>query len=237
MSTFLPEVSIWVQLLATVDEVPVHVVALDGYWLDRTEVTNRMFADFLNSVGNKLEGGTNLLNQLNPFVWIFEKDGKWQVMPGREHYPIVAVSWYGANDYCQWAGRQLPTEAQWEYAARGVGGRQFPWGNMDPSCERARFFGCGSMPVEVGSLPSGQTPLGIYDLAGDVAEWVNDRYAADYYQQSPQLNPSGPINGYYRVIRGGGWQSSYTELQTTHRQWAGADERNEGIGFRCSLTP
>lgn len=222
---------------ANPDEIPVHTVELDGYWLDRTEVNNAMFTSFLNSTGNRLEGGTNWLNPLNPLVWIFEKDGRWQTLPGKEKYPVVGVSWYGANAYCEWAGRQLPTEAQWEYAAKGVENRRFPWGTDDLNCEHARFLGCGNTPIEGESLPLGSSPFGVFDLAGNVAEWVNDRYAADYYQQSPRLNPTGPMNGYYRVIRGGYWGSPYIELQTTHRDWAGADKRSEYIGFRCALTP
>ena len=219
------------------DELPVHTVLLDGYWLDRTEVNNAMFASFLNWAGNRSEGGTNWLNPLNALVWIFEKDGRWQTMLGKEKYPIVGVSWYGANAYCEWAGRHLPTEAQWEYAAKGADGRRFPWGNNDLNCDHARFSGCGNKPVEVGSLPLGLTPFGVFDLAGNVGEWINDRYAADYYQKSPRMNPSGPMNGYYRVIRGGYWGSTYIALQTAHRDWAGADERSESLGFRCALTP
>jgi formylglycine-generating enzyme required for sulfatase activity len=222
---------------ANPDAIPVHTVQLDGYWLDRTEVSNAMFTSFLNSAGNRLEGGTNWLNPLNPLVWIYEKDGRWQTLPGKEKYPIVGVSWYGANAYCEWAGRHLPTEAQWEYAARGVDSRRFPWGNDDLNCDHARFLGCGNTPIEVESLPLGSSPFGVFDLAGNVAEWVNDRYAADYYQQSPRLNPTGPTNGYYRVIRGGYWGSAYIALQTAHRDWAGADEHSDGIGFRCALTP
>ncbi len=219
------------------DEAPVHTVQLDGYWMDRTEVSNEMFAKFLNSAGNQSEGGTTWLNSRNPFVWIREKDGVWQITSGKENYPVAAVSWYGAHAYCQWAGRRLPTEAEWEYAAKGVEDRHFPWGNTNLECNRAQFLGCGNTPVDVGSLLLGGSPFGVFDLAGNVAEWVNDRYAADYYQQSPLSNPPGPVNGYYRVIRGGYWGSAYIQLQTTHRDWAGADMRSESVGFRCALTP
>jgi formylglycine-generating enzyme required for sulfatase activity len=219
------------------DETPVHSVQLDGYWLDRTEVTNSMFANFLNTRGNQMEGGTTWLNTRDPFVWVFEKDGVWQTFPGRENYPIVGVSWYGANAYCQWAGHRLPTEAEWEYAAKGVDNRRFPWGDDYLDCNHARYSGCGNTPVEVGSLSLGVSPFGVFDLAGNVAEWLNDRYAADYYQQSPRLNPTGPINRYYRVIRGGYWGNTYIQLQTSHRDWAGADQRDASVGFRCALTP
>ena len=219
------------------NEAPVHTVSLNGYWLDRTEVTNQMFGRFLNAEGNKQEGGTTWLDPIDPFVWVFEKDGTWQILPGRENYPIVNVSWYGAKAYCAWAGRELPTEAQWEYAAKGADSHRFPWGNDAPECDQARFSGCGNTPAEAGSLLLGSNPWGVFDLAGNVAEWIKDRYAADYYQQSPQEEPPGPINGYYRVIRGGYWGSTYLALQTSHRDWAGADERINSVGFRCVLTP
>ena len=219
------------------DAGPIHMVRLDGFWLDSTEVTNTMFANFLNMAGNKTEGGANWLNARDPLVQIFEKSGKWQAQLGKENYPIVGVSWYGANAYCKWADRRLPTEAEWEYAARGVDGRRFPWGNDDLSCARAQYFGCGKGTIQAGSLTLGVSPFGIFDMAGNVSEWVNDRYAADYYQTASLENPAGPPNGYYRVIRGGSWESTYLYLRTTHRVWAGADDHDHRVGFRCALTP
>ena len=220
------------------DQSPIHTVQLDGFWLDRTEVTNEMFVRFLNAQGNQQEGGTTWLDPIDPFVWILEKDGVWQTRSERDNnYPALKVSWYGAKAYCAWAGRDLPTEAQWEYVAKGLENRRFPWGNDDPVCSLARYSGCGNSPVEVGSLLDGANPWGILNLAGNVAEWTNDRYAADYYSQSPQANPPGPINGYYRVIRGGSWQSAYIALQTFNRKWAGADENINSVGFRCVLNP
>lgn len=220
------------------DQTPIHTVQLNGFWLDRTEVTNEMFVRFLNAQGNQQEGGTTWLDPTDPFVWIVDKDGVWQTRSERDNnYPALKVSWYGAKAYCAWAGRDLPTEAQWEYAAKGMENRRFPWGNDDPVCSLARFSGCGNSPVEVGSLLSGANVWGVLNLAGNVAEWTNDRYAADYYSQSPQENPPGPINGYYRVIRGGSWQSTYLPLQTFNRKWAGADENINSVGFRCAMAP
>ena len=219
------------------DQAPVHDVFISGYWLDSTEVTSKMYSTFLNSEGNQIEGGISWLNQTEPYVGVFEKDGSWQVLPGMENLPIVGVSWYGAQAYCQWAGRQLPTEAQWEFAAGGVQWFRFPWGNEELDCDHARYAGCGDAPVDVESLPLGRNSFGVYGLAGNVAEWVNDRYAADYYEQSPRVNPTGPVNGYYRVIRGGFWRSPYLSLQSWHRDWAGADTRESSIGFRCALNP
>lgn len=161
----------------------------------------------------------------------------WQALSGKDGHPVVGVSWYGAKAYCEWAGRSLPTEAQWEYAAAGADGLRFPWGDDGPDCSLSRFLGCGNQPVQAGGLPSGASPFGIYEMAGNVAEWVNDRYAPDYYQGSPTENPTGPPNGYYRVFRGGSWGSSYLGLRTAHRNWAGADARGSDIGFRCALNP
>jgi formylglycine-generating enzyme required for sulfatase activity len=219
------------------DEMPVHSISLDAYWMDRTEVTNGMFADFLNVFGNQVEGGTTWLDSRDPLVWLSENNGMWQALNGKVNYPIAGVSWYGANAYCEWAGRGLPSEAQWEYAAKGTNSFRFPWGNTNLDCHYSRYSSCENRPVPVGSLSLGASPFGILDMAGNVAEWVNDRYSAGYYQQSPVQNPAGPINGYYRVIRGGSWGSTYISLQTSHRAWAGADTRDSDIGFRCVLNP
>lgn len=222
---------------ANPDSAPIHTVHLDGFWLDSTEVTNAMYARFLNSVGNKMEGGAYWLDMLRVTPPVFGDGNVWQVQSGKENHPVTGVSWYGADAYCEWSGRRLPMEAEWEYAASGTDGRQFPWGNDDLSCSRAQYDGCGEGTVESGSLLSGVSPFGIFDMAGNAAEWVSDRYAADYYQSSPLRNPAGPGNGYYRVIRGGSWSSSYLAIRTTHRAWAGADEHDARVGFRCALTP
>jgi len=219
------------------NEAPVHTVSLDAYWMDSTEVTNVMFATFLNATGNQTEGGVPWLDLKDPYVLISDTSGSWQPLEGMEALPVVGISWYGAHAYCTWAGRSLPSEAQWEYASRANTGFRFPWGNSDLDCDHSRYSGCGNRPVQVGSLLPGASPFGIYEMAGNVAEWVNDRYAPDYYQQSPAHNPTGPINGYYRVFRGGYWGSIFVGLQTSRRDWAGADMREDFIGFRCAITP
>jgi formylglycine-generating enzyme required for sulfatase activity len=170
-------------------------------------------------------------------VQVFEKDGAWRFQLDKGDYPIVGVSWYGAKAYCEWTNRRLPTEAEWEYAARGTDGRRFPWGNEKIDCKYARYSGCGKSTVPVDDLPLGVSPFGIFNMAGNAAEWVNDRYTPDYYQTSPEQNPTGPNNGYNRVVRGGYWGDTYLALRTTRRDWAAADKHNNGIGFRCALTP
>lgn len=219
------------------DAAPVHTVRLNDYWFDSTEVTNAMFANFLTAQGNQQDGGTDWLNPNEALVQVFEKDGTWQVKAGFEDHPIVGVSWFGAKAYCEWVGRRLPTEAEWEYAARGADSRRFPWGNDDLSCALARYGGCGKGAVAVGGFPEGASPFGVLDMAGNVAEWVNDRYGDDYYQNSPVDNPQGPLRGYYRVVRGGFWDSTYIQLRAMHRGWAGADTRDSSIGFRCAFSP
>ena len=219
------------------DSAPIHTVALNGYWMDRTEVTNAMFVKFLNAMGNQTEGGTSWVDPRSSLVQIFENNGTWQFQSDKGNYPIVGVSWYGAKAYCEWTNRRLPTEAEWEYAARGTDGRRFPWGNEDLDCDRAHYSGCGKGTLAVDDLPLGISPFGIFNMAGNVAEWVNDRYAPDYYQESPMLNPTGPNNGYLRVVRGGYWGDTYLALRATRRDGVGADKHNNGIGLRCVLTP
>ncbi|MEW6285445.1 MAG: SUMF1/EgtB/PvdO family nonheme iron enzyme [Chloroflexota bacterium] len=223
--------------LGEADARPIHHVSLHAFWMDQTEVTAAMYAQFLNANGNQIEGGVPWLDVREPLVWVTNKNGRWESVAGRENYPIVGVSWYGAMAYCKWAGRSLPTEAQWEYAAGGSEGYRFPWGNDAPTCLRSQFFGCGSGTVASGSLPLGGSPFGVYEMAGNVKEWINDRYDADYYKMSPVENPPGASFGYYRVLRGGSWGSSYIELQSSHRDWAGADTQESDIGFRCVLNP
>ena len=219
------------------DESPVHSVSLDAFWMDATEVTNAMFTKFLNAVGNQSLGGVPWLDLANPQVMISDQSGSWQPVRSNDNFPVVGVSWFGANAYCQWAGRSLPTEAQWEYAAKGNNGTRFPWGESDLDCDHANYLSCGKKPIDVGFLPLGVSPFGIFDMAGNVAEWVNDRYEPDYYLHSPQLNPTGPINGYYRVYRGGSWEGEYPRLRTTRRGWTGGDTQEGYIGFRCAMAP
>ncbi|MBI2376740.1 MAG: formylglycine-generating enzyme family protein [Deltaproteobacteria bacterium] len=150
----------------------------------------------------------------------------------RDRYPVGCVNWSQADAYCRWKGGHLATEAQWEKAARGTDGRIYPWGNDEPTCERAKSAGClpgGS--VEVGGRPSGASPYGVQDLAGNVLEWTADWYGA--YDANATVNPTGAPSGSHRVMRGGGWSSDARDLRVGLRNGDGPGNQYESLGFRC----
>jgi formylglycine-generating enzyme required for sulfatase activity len=217
------------------DEFPQHEVYLDAYWIDQTEVTNAMFAAFLNERGNQVENGNTWLQADSEALRIHQQGGVWVTDPGYENHPVLGVRWYGAQAYCEWAGRRLPTEAEWEKAARGTEGQIYPWGNGSPSCNLANYRGCTGETAEVGSYPGGMSPSGALDMAGNVVEWVSDRYGETYYSSSPTNNPQGPTSGYMRVMRGGSWNLHPEAARVARRYWgATAYPDNNKTGVRCA---
>ena len=215
------------------DERPRHTVYLDAFWIDQTEVTNAMFANFLNQQGNQVEGDVTWLASA-PLALIENLNGTFQPKNGFTNHPVVAVSWYGANAYCKWAKRRLPTEAEWEKAAGGIDGRKYPWGNDLPTCKQAQVSGCEGNTVPVGSKPAGASPYKALDMAGNVWEWVSDYYNSDYYASAIRLNPTGAANGTSRAFRGGSWVSSSPDFRVRNRDGLSMDFRSEYIGFRCA---
>jgi serine/threonine-protein kinase len=201
------------------DEKPVHPVYLDAFWVDRTEITNAMFTQYASATGFSTNGS----GQANPDL------------------PAGEVSWDEASAYCQWAKRQLPSEAQWEKAARGADERMYPWGNQDPNCTLANSYDhsssreCAGGASPVGSYPAGASPYGALDMAGNVAEWVADGYQSEYYSISPQSNPPGPENVSARVVRGGCWNNDWNFLRTSIRKESDPENRLGTVGFRCVL--
>lgn len=197
-------------------EQPQHQVTLSSFWIDYTEVTNAMYAV---CVSNGICTPSSRANDRN--------------FNGND-YPVVSVSWYDANNYCQWIGGRLPTEAQWEYAARGNDGRLYPWGNDTPTCALARYNSCDGRTVPVSSFsPAGDSWVGAADMAGNIWEWAADWYDRSYYQISPANEPTGPTSDTTKVLRGGSWFNNAASLRVANRSYSDPDNRDSSIGFRC----
>ena len=217
------------------DEEPVHEVYLSDYWIDFHETTAKDFSIFLNS--HKEDAPRYL--ETGGAVTIQIVNGNYQPRLGLDQYPANRISWYGATAYCKSLGKRLPTEAEWEKAARGVDQRTFPWGEEHPMYGKATFrrklpkLGFKAMePVD--SLPEGRSPYGLYHMAGNVWEWVNDWYQDDYYEHSPEHNPKGPNEGKTKVLRGGNWYYKAYYLRTTYRFNEKPDKFKVWQGVRCA---
>jgi serine/threonine-protein kinase len=215
------------------DETPAHYVYVNGFWIYKNEVTNSQFAIFLNSDSNKPTYGVTGMQIGDNDLRIQQKDGAWLVTSGYMEHPVVNVSWSIAQAYCEWSGGRLPTEAEWEKAARGDDGRKYPWGDDMPTCQKANFFGCGANTKPVGGFPGNASPYGALDMAGNVAEWVSDFYLADYYEISPYIDPHGPESGLDRVTRGGSWATPTKRIRVTDRSSLNPLMSNNNVGFRC----
>ncbi len=210
--------------LGRVDERPQRSVYLDAFLIDEVEVTNERYMQFVKTTGHRPPP--------NPYG-----AGNLQSIEGIEHLPVVQTTWYDAKAYCRWAKKRLPTEAEWEKAARGTDGRLYPWGNEPPTAQRANFdreWEDEKTLHTVGSLPDGDSPYGVKDMAGNAREWVSDWYEVDYYKEAPTRNPQGPDGkGVVRSIRGGSWHSPISDITTSARGRGGFALQTHGTGFRC----
>ncbi|MBT5552076.1 MAG: formylglycine-generating enzyme family protein [Nitrospina sp.] len=217
------------------DEDPVHEVTLSPYWMDKYEVTSSDFAEFLNSHKDSAERYIDI----TPNVTVEIIEGKYQPRTGLDNFPVNRVSWYGADAYCRWQDKRLPTEAEWEKAARGTDQRIFPWGNEFPNNERVtfrrKFSKIGFKVLEpVNSMDQGVSPYGIHHMAGNVWEWVADWFDGGTYEDREPKDPQGPDTGISKVLRGGNWYYKAYYMRTTYRFNERPGQFNIWQGFRCA---
>jgi formylglycine-generating enzyme required for sulfatase activity len=214
------------------DEAPPHAVTLDSFWVDKTEVTNTQFAAFLNERGNQKEGGATWMDLNDETSLIENAGGAYRPKSGYDSHPVIEVSWYGAAAYCEWVGGRLPTEAEWEYAARGQQGDTYPWGDDAPTCDLAQFEACSGTTLPVGSFPNAASRGGVQDMAGNVWEWVDDWYDG-YASTTAQTDPTGRETGDKRVLRGGSWDWYAYNVRSANRFSSQPERTHHDVGFRC----
>jgi sulfatase modifying factor 1 len=221
-------------------ECPVHEVHLDGFWIDETPVTNAQFSEFVRHTGFRTEA------EKAGLAWGFAagKYGSvpglsWRSysLPGREDHPVVVVTWNDASAYARWAGKRLPTEAEWEKAARGGStGNLYPWGNeLLDGCQCNFGKNPADVPPTTAVKEHRPNRFGIYDLVGNVWQWCADWYSEGYYVSSPRTNPTGPCGGVTRVRRGGSWNVIQSfRLRCANRGAMDPSSAVPNVGFRCA---
>ena len=191
------------------DDRPAHKVYLDAYSIDAHEVTNAEYAEFVKATGHR-----------KPHHWS---------QPADDKLPVFNVDWDDASAYCGWAGKRLPTEAEWERAARGgKEGMDYPWGDK---IDAKKALYNAAAPGPVGQFPPND--FGLYDMAGGVSEWCSDWFERTYYEKSEPRNPKGPTHGEYKIIRGGAWSDAPARVTVFFRNWVRPNQRTPNVGFRC----
>jgi formylglycine-generating enzyme required for sulfatase activity len=228
--------------------VPAHTVTVDGFWIGKYEVTNAQYQKFIDAGGYSIqkwwsEEGWKWVQNVNrkqPLFWNREE------FKG-DNFPVVGLTWYEADAFARWAGMRLPTEAEWEKAARGTDGRQYPWGNENDgkrlnSCDRGCAFGWKddrwddgyATTSPVGTFLDGASPYGALDMAGNAQEWCSDWFGEEYYKESPANNPAGPSSGKWRVWRGSGWKWYLVFNRCTYRAGIEPNLAGDTYGVRVA---
>ena len=200
-------------------DTPQKTVSLDSFWISVSDVTNKMYAQCVaagSCAAPAQEIGTPVYTN-----------------PDYGDYPVVGVTWDMASNYCQWAQASLPTEAQWEKAARGPDGAVYPWGNDNAGCDLLNYLGCLGHTSGVNDYPAGRSPYGLLDMSGNVFQWVNDLYDEHYYESMPAQNPTGPASGDSRVIRGSSFESEASQILSAVRHFGAPAYHSRDLGFRC----
>ena len=201
------------------DENPEHMVTLKAFYIDQYEVTNIQYKEFIEVTAHRAP--THWRNRTFPEARVAD-------------HPVVNVSWEDAREYASWSGKRMPTEAEWERAALGDGRTEYPWGKGS-SPEAANFDNPEGGTTPVDKYARGKSSMGIWDMSGNVGEWVSDWYDDQYYQISPDTDPLGLENGYHRAYRGGGYQGNRMDIRAKTRHFAMPSASNDYIGFRCAM--
>jgi iron(II)-dependent oxidoreductase len=210
-------------------ETPEHKLTLPDFYIDKYEVTNAQFARFLSATGRLQDDAGRRYVWLCPYFQIEQASGQWRPKAGMEKHPVVCVTWYGATAYAQWAGKRLPTEAEWEIAARGADGRKFPWGN---EWDTSRFrLGCDEM-LPVGSFPTGASPCGCLDMSGNAWEWTSSLFRPYPYAATDGREDPQPADR--RVARGGSFSGEPYIAHAAYRFRPVPDFAHRYLGFRCA---
>jgi formylglycine-generating enzyme required for sulfatase activity len=228
------------------DESPAHEVCLNGFYIDTYEVTNARFKEFVEATGYVTDLEKDPASALGR-SWHHPYGPNSSSADDMPDHPVVCVSWNDAQTYAAWAGKRLPTEAEWEKAARGTDARVYPWGNTAPTAElsniadksaglkwsEASLDDTHKQAAPAGAFPAGTSAYGADDMGGNVWEWCRDWWASDYYANSPAKNPLGPQTGDFKVIRGGSWFYSSEGTRAAHRMYFRPEGAGAAIGFRC----